>query len=77
MSGIRELLAVILGIVLAVLLVAAPRTALRLSVFHGPQHRRGEYGSDGQIPDMWVWSVRILGMICLAVAAFIAYQAYA
>ncbi len=78
MPGIRELLAVVLGILLGVVLVAAPRTALRLSVFLGPQRRRrGDYGIDNDIHDMWAWIVRALGVACIAVAAFIAYQAYA
>ncbi|SEP11276.1 hypothetical protein SAMN04487948_114112 [Halogranum amylolyticum] len=78
MPGIRELLAVALGICLGVVLVAAPRTALRLSVFLGPQRRhRGHYGTDNDIPEMWAWIVRALGFVCIAVAAFIASQAYA
>ena len=78
MPGIRELLAVVLGILLGVVLIAAPRTALRLSVFLGPQRRRrGDYGTDNDIPDMWTWIIRALGVACIAVAAFIAYQAYA
>lgn len=78
MPGIRELLAVALGISLGVVLIAAPRTALRLSVFLGPQRRRrGDYGTDNDIPEMWAWITRVLGVSCLAVAAFIAYQTYA
>lgn len=78
MPGIRELLAVVLGALLGVVLVAAPRAALRLSVFLGPQRRRrGDYGTDDDIPDTWAWVVRVLGLACIAVAAFIAYQAYA
>lgn len=78
MPGLRELLAVALGLCLGVVLVAAPRTALRLSVFLGSQrHRRGRYGTDAEIPEMWAWIVRALGIVCIAVAAVIAYQAYA
>ncbi|WP_396613897.1 hypothetical protein ACH9L7_19475 (plasmid) [Haloferax sp. S1W] len=77
MPGIRELLAVALGIGLGVVLIAAPRTALRLSVFLGPQRRRrGDYGTDDDIPELWAWVVRTLGIACIVVAAFIAYQTY-
>jgi hypothetical protein len=77
MSGVRELLAVVLGAVLGAALLAAPRTALRLSVFVGPTRRqRGEYGTDDAIPDRWAWVVRGLGVACLVVVAFIASQAY-
>lgn len=78
MPGIRELLAVVLGIGLGTVLVVAPRVALRLSVFLGPQRRRrGDYGTDDHIPERWVWIVRALGIACIAIAAVIGYQAYA
>jgi hypothetical protein len=78
MPGVRELLAVVLGALLGVALVAAPRTALRLSVFVGPhRRRRGDYGSDEPIPDTWAHLVRLGGVACLVVAAVIAYQTYA
>lgn len=77
MPGIRELLAVVLGILLGIVLLAAPRTALRLSVFVGPnRRRRGDYGTDQPLPDRWTWIARGLGIVCLAIAAFIAYQTY-
>ncbi|MBX0296142.1 hypothetical protein [Haloarcula nitratireducens] len=77
MAGIRELLAVVLGVLLGVALLVAPRTALQLSVFMGPtRRRRGEYGTDDPISDTWTWVVRALGIACLAIAAFIAYQTY-
>lgn len=76
MPGTRELLAVVLGVALGAGLVAAPRTALRLSVFAGGHRgRRGEYGVDGAIPDTWARIVRALGLACIAVAAFVAVRA--
>jgi len=73
MVDIRQLLAVVLGAVLGLVLLLAPRAALRLSVFVGPQRRRrGEYGSDDPIPALWVWVTRGLGVACLGVAAVIA-----
>ncbi|WP_430505693.1 hypothetical protein [Haloparvum sp. PAK95] len=76
MAGLRELLAVALGALLGLLLVAAPRTALQLSVVGGPQRPRGDYGSDGDVGDTWVWLVRALGVGCLLVAAVIGYGAF-
>jgi hypothetical protein len=77
MPGIRELLAVVLGVALGVALLVAPRTALGLSVF-GSQNRRhrGEYGTDDDVPDRWTWIVRGLGIACLGIAAVIAYRTY-
>ena len=79
MSGVRELLAVVLGILLGVVLIAAPQTALRLSVFVGPtRRRRNDYGTDkhDSLSDQWTWFIRGLGVVCLAIALFIAYQTY-
>ncbi|MGB9964020.1 hypothetical protein [Halobacterium sp. CBA1126] len=78
MAGIRELLAVVLGAALGLAMILAPRAALQLSIFVGPnRRRRGEYGTDDTIPDTWAWLVRALGVACLAVAGVIAYQTYA
>lgn len=77
MSGVRELLAVVLGAALGVALLAAPRTILRLSVFGGQRRRRrGDYGTDDPIPDRWALIARGLGILCLAIAAIIVYQTY-
>lgn len=78
MTGIRELLAIVLGATLGVVLLAAPRAALKLSVFVGPnRRRRGDYGTEEAIPAQWTLVARGLGFVCLAIAAFIAYQTYA
>jgi hypothetical protein len=78
MVDVRALLAVALGALLGVALVAAPRTALRLSVFVGPtRRRRGEYGTDDAADGRWAWVVRALGVACLAVSGVVAYQTYA
>ena len=76
MAGLRELLAVALGVLLGLLLIAAPRTALRLSVIGGPQRPRGDYGSDGEVADTWAWLVRALGVGCLLVAGVVGYGAF-
>jgi len=79
MPGIREPLAVILGVLFGVVLIVAPRAALQLSIFVGPnRRRRGDYGSDKHesFSDQWTWLVRGLGVASLVVALFIAYQTY-
>ncbi|GAB7011100.1 hypothetical protein [Halorubrum trueperi] len=77
MPGIRELLAVVLGALLGIALITAPRTALRLSVFVGPnRRRRGEYGMEETVSNKWTWVVRALGVACLAIAVFITHQTY-
>lgn len=79
MVGVRELLAVGLGALLGVALLAKPRAMLLLSVFVGPTRRRrhgGEYGSDGgeDLFGAWApWFVRAAGLACLLVAGYIAY----
>lgn len=76
MADVRDALAVVLGIALGVVLIVAPRTVIRLSVLGGQRRRRGEYGSDGDLPDWWAWVARALGVACLAVAAVVAYQVW-
>lgn len=73
MADVRDLLAIGLGALLGLVLLAAPRAALRLSVAGGPQNRRGEYGTDGDVPGHYVWLIRALGLACLAIAGYIAY----
>jgi hypothetical protein len=80
MPGIRELLAVTLGVLLGIILIVAPRAALQLSIFVGPdRRRRGDYGTDKHesFSDQWTWLIRGLGVACLMIALFIAYQTYA
>jgi len=74
MADVRQWLAVGLGVLFGVFLLAAPRVALKLSVLSGPggRRRRGEYGSDAPISEWWVWATRGLGVLCLGVAAVIA-----
>jgi hypothetical protein len=73
MADLRDLLAVGLGIALGLVLLAAPRTAFRLSVVGGTQNRRGEYGAAGEVPARYVWLIRALGLGCLGIAGVIAF----
>ncbi len=74
MVDVRQWLAVGLGVLLGLFLLAAPRAAIKLSVLGGPgqRRRRGEYGNDAPISRWWVWATRGVGVVCLGVAAFIA-----
>ena len=74
MVDVRQWLAVVLGVLLGAFLVLAPRASLKLTVLTQPgqRRRRGEYGSDADLPARWVWVTRGLGVICLGVAAFVA-----
>ncbi|MUV60679.1 hypothetical protein, partial [Halobacterium sp. CBA1126] len=54
MAGIRELLAVVLGAALGLAMILAPRAALQLSIFVGPnRRRRGEYTVSGTALSCW------------------------
>lgn len=74
MADLRQWLAVGLGALFGLFLLVAPRAALKLSVLSGTGRRRhgGEYGSDADISEWWVWATRGLGVVCLGVAVFIA-----
>ncbi|MDL0120265.1 MULTISPECIES: hypothetical protein [Halobacterium] len=77
-AGLRELLAVVLGGVLGVAMVAAPTTVARLSVFLGSTRRRrhdGPAGGTELIPGWMQWVVRAVGIVVLGVAAVIAVHA--
>ncbi|AEN05323.1 hypothetical protein [Halolamina sp.] len=76
MADVRDLLAVGLGLLLGLVLLAAPRAAFHLSVAGGPQNRRGEYGADGDVPARYRWLIRALGLVCLVIAGVIGYQTF-
>lgn len=78
MADLRDVLAVVLGILVGIVLIVAPRTALRASVFVGPQRRRrGDYGTDDVVPEMWVWGARVIGVACVGIAVYIAVSVLA
>lgn len=73
MVDVRQWLAVGLGVLFGLFLLLAPRAALKLSVVTGgPQRRRDDYGAGDAVPDRWVWATRGVGVVCLAVAGYIA-----
>lgn len=73
MADVREILAIVLGVIVGVALLVAPRTILKVSVFVGPQRRRrGDYGTEAIVPDSWVWGARLIGALCIVMALFIA-----
>lgn len=77
MAGLRQVLAVGLGLVLGVLCVAFPQAVIRLQTAGRVQgSRRGPYGEDGEFPATWTWVVRALGVACLAVAGYVAVRGF-
>ena len=77
MAGVRELLAIALGALLGVACLAAPGAVFRLSVLGGASPTRnpgGEYGSDPEPSNRALLVVRVIGVACLAIAAFVAYN---
>lgn len=81
MVGVRDILAITLGVLLGLACIARPTAVARLSVVGrtgGPtQNPRGEYGSDRTLTGWRRRLVQVLGVVCLAVAAAVAYQAFA
>ncbi|MGB9986649.1 hypothetical protein [Salarchaeum japonicum] len=74
MAGIRELLAVALGVVLGVLLLVYPQAFIRIQTLgRVPHDRHGHYGSD-DAPSGWVRVVQLIGAACLLVAGYVALQ---
>lgn len=76
MAGIRELLAVGLGVLLGVFLVAFPQVFLRIQLLGRlPRDRGGRYGDQGDA-GRWLWLVRGLGALSLLVAGYLAVQQF-
>ncbi|GAA0652165.1 hypothetical protein [Salarchaeum japonicum] len=74
MAGLRELLAVVLGVALGVLLVVYPHAFIRIQTLGRiPHDRHGGYGSDGS-PNGWARVVQLLGVACLLAAGYVALQ---
>ncbi|WP_168219927.1 hypothetical protein [Salarchaeum sp. JOR-1] len=74
MAGLRELLAVVLGVALGVLLLAYPRAFIRIQTLgRVPRDRHGHYGSDDP-SSTWVRVVQLLGAACLLAAGYVGVQ---
>jgi hypothetical protein len=76
MYTFRELLAVALAAVLGLVLVAKPNAALRLQwfTFDTSSGRHGEWGNpdeEREFDGKWLWLVRAIGVVVLAVGAAI------
>lgn len=77
MAGIRELLAVVLGVALGVFLVAFPQVFLRIQLLGRlPRDRGGRYGDQSGDAGRWLWLIRALGVLCLVVAGYLAVQQF-
>lgn len=74
MAGLREILAVVLGVVLGALLLAYPRVFIRIQTLGRlPHDHRGRYGESDE-RTTWVRLVQALGALCLLGAAYVAIQ---
>ncbi|AGN00974.1 hypothetical protein L593_05125 [Salinarchaeum sp. Harcht-Bsk1] len=71
----RDLLAIVLAAVLGLALVVAPGAVLRLQwfTFDPTSGRRGEWGNDEprQFDAKWLWLLRGIGVVVLAIGAAI------
>jgi hypothetical protein len=81
MAGVRELLAIALGALLGLVCIVRPTAVARLSVVGrtgGPtRDPRNEYGTDNDLTGWRRRIVQALGVVCIGVAAVIAYQTFA
>lgn len=80
MAGLRELLAIGFGVLAGLLCLVAPGAVFQLSVLGGAgphRDRTAEYGSDAEASDRARLAVRAVGVLCLAVAAAVAWQTFA
>jgi len=73
MADVRDFLAIVLGALIGLVLLVAPRVAFQLSVAGGTQNRHGEYGTDSDVPGQYVLLICALGVVCLGIAGYIAY----
>lgn len=77
MAGIRELLAIGLGVALGLAAIAYPDVILRLQTAGTRPDRRNEYGQgSGTTSNRARRFVQLLGAVALIIAAVIALQAF-
>ena len=62
MVDVRTLAAAVLGVLLGLVLVAAPDAVVRIhTAGRLPSDRSGEYGTDSTVPDRWRRVVQVVG----------------
>jgi hypothetical protein len=78
MADLRTLLAVVLGVGLGAICLLAPDVVVRAHrVGRGPHDRTGEYGADDATTDRLRLLVRLVGVGCILVGAYVATTALA
>lgn len=71
----RQALAAVLAVGLGLVLVAYPEALVRVhTVGRVPNDRGGSWGEDGGLDSRWQWVIRAVGVVCVALGAFFAYQ---
>lgn len=74
----RQVLAAVVAVVLGALLIAYPAALVRVhTVGRVPHDRGGKYGEDAPLSARWRWGIRALGVVCVALGLFFAYQVLA
>lgn len=77
MAGIRELLAIALGVLLGLVAITFPDTLVRIQTAGTRPDRQDGYGDDsGTVSTLARRVVQFLGVVALAVAVVIAYQTF-
>ena len=67
MADLRTILSAVLGVGLGVVLLAFPTAVVRVqTVGRLPDDRGGEYGQPVNVPDHWLWLVRVVGALLVA-----------
>lgn len=74
MAGLREILAIVLGIALGAFLIAYPGVFIRIQTLgRFPHDRRGRYG-ETDTNNGWIRIVQGLGVLCLLAAGYVTFQ---
>jgi hypothetical protein len=69
MADLRTLLALVLGVGLGLVLIAAPEAILRVhTVGRLPRDRTGGYGEEVDVGPRWRRGIQVLGVVLVAVA---------
>ena len=76
MPGVRELLAIVLGVLMGVVAIVYPGVLLSIQTAGTRPDRRNDYGQGGATTNRAKRFVQLLGVLALVVSAVIAYQAF-
>ena len=72
----RTLLAGVLGVALGLALVAFPAAVVRVHlVVRAPPGKGSEYGEAYRPPEKWLWVVRAIGVVMVALGTYFGHVA--